>query len=59
LAKLLTILKSKDASLMEENAWMFDGEIRMLDGAPIPTGQKVAFDTWPRTGNSFLRKFLE
>jgi len=55
----MTILRSKDASLMEENAWMFDGQIRLLDGAPIPTGQKVAFDTWPRTGNSFLRKFLE
>ena len=59
LTKLMAILRSKDPSLLEENSWMFDGQTRLLDGAEIPTGQKVAFDTWPRTGNSFLRKFIE
>ena len=57
---LIEILKSKDSALMEgKNAWMFDGEMRMLDGTPIPDGQKVAFNTFPRSGNTFLRRFLD
>ena len=57
--KLIEILKSKDEKLLTENAWMFDGEFRFLDGAKIPDGFKIAFDTWPRTGNTFLRRYLE
>jgi len=59
-ATLIEILKSKDAKLMEgKNAWMFDGQMRMLDGNKIPDGQKVAFNTYPRSGNTFLRRFLD
>ena len=38
---------------------MFDGQHRFLDGEPLPLGQKLAFTTFPRSGNSFLRRFLE
>jgi len=44
---------------MESNNWMFDGKFRLLDGKPLKRGQKVAFDTFPRTGNSFLRRLIE
>lgn len=36
---------------------MFDGDFKFLDGAALPT--KIAFNTYPRSGNSFLRKYLE
>ena len=58
-SKLIEILKSKDENLLKENAWMFDGEFRFLDGGKIPEGQKIAFNTWPRSGNTFLRRYLE
>jgi hypothetical protein len=38
---------------------MFDGEFRLLDGQKIPKGQKIAFNTWPRSGNTLLRRCLE
>jgi hypothetical protein len=56
---LISILKSKDESLLTKNAWMFDGELRLLDGGKIPEGNKIAFNTFPRVGNTFLRKCLE
>ena len=31
-SSLLDLLKSKDASLLEANQWMFDGNSRFLDG---------------------------
>ncbi len=36
---------------------MFDGESRFLDGEKFD--QKIAFNTFPRSGNSFLRSLLE
>lgn len=59
LVSLLSILKSSDPSLLEGNSWIFDGKFRFLDRQPIPAGQKIAFDTFPRSGNSYLRRFLE
>lgn len=54
------MLKSKDESLFEAAKWQFDGDFRFLDGAPIEKlNNKVAFNTFPRSGNSFLRRFLE
>lgn len=54
---LMTMLKSKDEKLFEDNKWMFDGDFKFLDGKPLKS--KIAFNTYPRSGNSFLRKFME
>jgi hypothetical protein len=59
LTDLLAILKSKDESLLIKNAWMFEGEFKLLDGEKIPAGQKIAFNTFPRSGNTLLRRCLE
>lgn len=47
-----SVLESDDAQ------WMFDGEERFLDGENID-GERIAFVSHPRSGNSFLRKYLE
>ena len=36
---------------------MWNGDFKFLDGEKLPT--KIAFCTFPRSGNSFLRKLLE
>ena len=36
---------------------MFDGEFKFCDGQKLPS--KISFSTYPRSGNSFLRKYLE
>jgi hypothetical protein len=57
---LIAILKSKDESLLTKNAWMFEGELfKFLDGSKIPEGNKIAFNTFPRSGNTLLRRCLE
>ena len=58
LQHLIELLKSRDEALWIEYAWQFDGETRFLDGQPN-IGNKVAFASWPRSGNSFLRRYLE
>ena len=50
---LMDILKSKDETLLQKHAWMFDGNFRILDGQPIGDN-KIAFNTFMRSGNSFL-----
>jgi hypothetical protein len=55
--QLISILKSKDGTLFTENKWIWDGDFKFLDGQPIPT--KIAFNTYPRSGNSMFRRFLE
>lgn len=52
-------LRSKDAGRLENNRWMFDGTFRFLDGEVPLTSQKVAYCTYPRSGNSYLRRVLE
>ena len=52
------ILLSKDLSRNQELDWIASGEIRFLDGEDID-GDKVSFQSFPRAGNSMLRKFLE
>lgn len=37
---------------------MFEGGAKFLDGKKN-TGNKLAFISFPRSGNSFLRKYLE
>jgi len=55
---LIDLLKSKDELLWLKNKWLFDGQMRFLDGR-INAFNKVAFSSIPRSGNSFLRKYLE
>ena len=54
---LRNILISTDESLFQQNEWIWDGEFRFLDGAPIE--KRVGFTSYPRSGNSFLRRYLE
>jgi hypothetical protein len=51
------MLKSKDESLLQNMQWMFDNEFRFLDGKKLQT--KIAFCTFPRSGNSLMRRLLE
>ena len=58
--QLLTCLKSSDSKLLDELRWAFDGEFRFLDGRSIEDQKmRIAFNTYPRSGNSFLRRLLE
>lgn len=54
---LYNMLRSKDEELFASSKWIFDGDFKFCDGAALPS--KIAFNTYPRSGNSFLRKFLE
>jgi len=54
---LTEMLKSKDIALFEQAQWMWNGDFKFLDGEPLPS--KIAFNTFPRSGNSFLRRLLE
>jgi len=56
---LINILKSKDRSLYESNKWLFEGNSRFLEGGKSLGANKVAFASYPRSGNSFMRKYLE
>ena len=58
LVQLMDILKSKDANLWEQSKWIFDGKFRFLDGQANKSN-KVAFCSFPRSGNTFLRKYME
>lgn len=57
LKKLNAMLKSKDENLFNESKWVWDGDFKFLDGEKAET--KIAFNTFPRSGNSFLRRLLE
>lgn len=57
-AKQMEMLKSKDEALFEEARWIFDGDFRFLDGASME-GKQVGFTSFPRSGNSFLRRTIE
>jgi hypothetical protein len=54
---LMTMLKSKDQGVFEKNKWIYDGDFKFCDGKKLPT--KISFCSFPRSGNSFLRKYLE
>lgn len=55
---LFNVLRSKDYKLMEENRWLWDDEFRLLDGKDI-SNNKICFNTMPRSGSSWLRRFIE
>ena len=57
LNSLVTLLKSKDAGLWERSKWLFEAEGIFLDGEPIRSN-KIAFCSYPRSGNTFLRKYF-
>jgi len=61
---LINHLLSKDLSILEkdskhEDAWMFDGENRFLIGDKDLGHWKTSFCSFPRTGNSMMRKYME
>merc|ERR1712165_201705 len=54
----MDLLRSTDAQLWEEAKWMFDGKLRLLDNSPNKSN-KVAFCSFPRSGNTFMRRYIE
>ena len=58
LGQLMNLLRSSDQELWERSKWMFDGGFRFLDGQANKS-QKVAFCSFPRSGNTFMRRYLE
>ena len=58
LKQLKEILLSKDLSRDKELDWISNGQLRFLDGEDID-GDKVCFQSFPRAGNTMLRRFLE
>ena len=58
LDSLKDILVSKDETLLETNKWIFEGESKYLE-LPKEEEPIVVYATFFRTGNTFLRKYLE
>lgn len=54
----VNMLKSRDPSSLEACRWVYDGDFRFLDGESI-NNERVGFTSFPRSGNSFLRRVLE
>ncbi len=52
---------SKDLSRVKELEWIEEngGTFRFLDTKVPMEGNKVSFVSYPRSGNSFLRRFIE
>jgi len=57
---LQTVLKSKDESQWQAVKWIFENNNcpHFLDGAENKSN-KIAFCSFPRSGNTFLRKYFE
>jgi hypothetical protein len=51
------MLKSTDRAKFEE--WTFTGVTRFLDGGICLDDEKVALCSFPRSGNSYLRRLIE
>lgn len=58
LDELKEVLLSTDASLLTKYGWIFDGKSKFLDAKDSEPG-RITFTTCPRTGNSFLRMYME
>ena len=58
--ELKTVLLSKDMNLYEnyKNKYLDDKKVRILNGEPID-GERTTFQSIPRSGNTFLRRYLE
>ena len=61
--QLVNILKSKDKAVFEENAWIWDGTFHFLDQTEVIGNgghcNHIMFSSFPRSGNSFLRRLVE
>ena len=55
---LLFVLRSKDKKIWNDCAWMFQGCDKYLDGCQNKSN-KIALCSFPRSGNTFLRKYTE
>ena len=55
---LKELLLSKDLSRNEELEWIKDSGYRFLDGEDMK-GNTLSLSSFPRTGNSFMRRFIE
>ena len=56
------MFRSKDESLLEDfkkNGGLETDNYKFLDGKDHRIGQKIWFGSHPRSGNTFLRKYLE
>lgn len=58
LKELKKMFLSKEVKELEKARWIFENEPKFLDGTPYK-GDKVAFASFPRSGNTFLRKYFE
>jgi len=56
---LKALYLSKDLSRNAEFEWMAQESNRFLDGSVDMTPHSVAFSSYPRAGNSFLRRYIE
>ena len=52
------VLLSRDLSRNAELEWVSGQNLRFLDGSDM-TGLQVVFNSFPRTGNSFVRRMIE
>jgi len=57
LDSLLGMLRSTDEKVYLDWKWLFEDNY-FLDGAPI-TSDKVALVSFPRSGNTFFRKYMQ
>lgn len=58
LKQLQALLLSKDEALWQRSKWLFEADGIFLDGEPIRSN-KIAFCSFPRSGNTFLRKYFQ
>lgn len=56
---LKELLLSKDLNRLSELDWIQQQSLRFLDGTVDMKGNVVAMMSFPRSGNTFLRRFLE
>ena len=57
--ELRKILLSKDLMRQKDIEWIRSGPARFLDNTIDMTGNKVALTSYPRSGNTLVKKFLE
>jgi hypothetical protein len=56
--ELKSMFLSKDPEELRKLNWIFENEPKFLDGTAFK-GDKVAFASFPRSGNTFMRKYFE
>jgi hypothetical protein len=56
---LVELMLSRDLSRVEELQKLGEGDPKFLDSKCSMVGNRIALSSFPRTGNSFLRRFIE